>query len=210
MLKSLSALAFAATLLGCTGSTTAQCPPATIGAYFDPAGTRQSANPVQNRELRVYVILFAEAPIGGAAWRLSLTSPQFSGPLVGPAGPNCQPPWCTHQDPPFWHLATIYASTVQLGDPFDTGVRQGFKYCQSGFLGAPVLLATVVLMPWADILGAMEVRVEVIPETYDGLVFADCSARICPSVAGLVSQLGATVVETEEMSWGSVKALYVR
>lgn len=210
MLKSLSALAFAATLLGCTGSTTAQCPPATIGAYFDAAGTLQSAIPVQDRELRLYVILFAEAPVGGAAWRLSMTSPQFAGPLVGPVGPNCQPPWCAHQDPPFWHLATIYASTVQLGDPFDVGVRQGFKFCQSGFLGRPVLLATVILMPWADILSSVEVEIEAVPELYDGLVFADCSALICPTVVGQVSHLGATVVESDEMSWGSVKALYVR
>jgi hypothetical protein len=210
MLKSLSALALAATLLGCTGWVEAQCPPATIGAYFDAAGTLQAAIPVQNQELRIYVILFAEAPVGGAAWRLSLTSPQFSGPLVGPAGPNCQPPWCSYQDPPFWHTATFYTSAIQLGDPFGTGVRQGFQYCESGFLGAPVLLATIVLMPWADILGTMEVEIAAVPELYDGLVFADCSARICPTVTGLIAQLGATVVETEEMSWGSVKALYVR
>ena len=210
MLKSLSALALAATLLGCTGWIKAQCPPATIGAYFDAAGTLQAAIPVQNQELRIYVILFAEAPVGGAAWRLGLTSPQFSGPLVGPAGPNCQPPWCSHQDPPFWLLAMYYTTAIQLGDPFNAGVRQGFQYCQSGFLGAPVLLATIVLMPWADILGTMEVEIAAVPELYDGLVFADCSAQICPTVTGLITQLGATVVETEEMSWGSVKALYVR
>ncbi len=208
MLKSLSALALLAILFGCTGSTIAQCPPATIGVYFDAAGTGQSAIPVQNQELRLYVVLYAEAPVGGAAWRLSMTSPQLSGPLVGPVGPNCQPPWCPYQDPPFWHLATFYASTIQLGDPFDAGVRQGFQYCQSGFLGAPVLLATVVLMPWADVLRTMEVDIAVVPEPHDGLVFADCSARICDTVTGLVSRLGATVVGNEEMSWGSLKALY--
>jgi hypothetical protein len=208
MLKSLSALAMLATLLGCTGSTTAQCPPATIGVYFDAAGTSQSAIPIQGRELYLYVVLFAEAPIGGAAWRLSLTSPQLAGPLVGPPGPNCQPPWCSYQDPPFWHLATLFATEVQLGDPFGPGVRQGFKYCQSGFLGAPVLLATVILLPWADALATAEIDIEVVPETYDGLVFADCGARICDTVTGLVSHLGATVVASEEMSWGSVKALY--
>ena len=104
MLQSLSALALITIILGSSGWTAAQCPPASIGVYFDAQGSVQSVSPVQHQNMVMYVILFAEAPIGGAAWRIEMTSPHYSDPLVGPAGPNCQPPYCSYQDPPFWRM----------------------------------------------------------------------------------------------------------
>lgn len=209
MLKLLSALACLTFLLGPTGSVTAQvCPPATIGVYFDADGTQQTVTPVQHEILYMYVILFVEGPVGGAAWRLEMTSPQYSDPLIGPAGPNCQPPWCEYQDPPFWFLGFSATGPVVLGDPFNGGIRQGTGTCLSGFFGNPILLATVMIMPWADMLGSVEVDVTVIPEIYEGLVWADCDARLCFDVTGLTSHIGTTAVETQSRSWGAIKALY--
>lgn len=208
MLRLLSALASLTILLGMAGVADAQCPPATIGVYAEPAGTTQSATPIQHQELFLYVIFFAEAPIAGAAWQLEMTSPQYPGQLVGPPGPNCQPPWCEDQDPPFWHIATQVQGPLWFGDPFDGGIRQGLGDCFSGFFGNPVLLATVILEPWAEILGSIEVDIAVVPEEYDGLVYADCEAILCDSVVGLTTHLGATVVKSEEQSWGAMKALY--
>jgi hypothetical protein len=208
MLKSLSALALITTILGSSGWTAAQCPPASIGVYFDAQGTVQSVSPVQHQNMVMYVILFAEAPIGGAAWRIEMTSPQYSDPLVGPAGPNCQPPYCSYQDPPFWMMGYLNEGTVSLGDPFASGVRQGFGTCISGFFGVPVLLSTIILQPWADILGSMEVDVTVLPEDYEGLVYADCSAYICDNVVGLTTHIGTTVIKSEPETWGGLKALY--
>jgi hypothetical protein len=208
MLKWLSALACLITL-GLIGVAAAQeCPPATIGVYFDLAGTSQTATPVQHEDLYLYVIMFVEGPVGGATWRLEMTSPQYSDPLLGPIGPNCQPPWCETQDPPFWYMGYYAVGPVAFGDPFDTGVRQGFGTCQSGFYGNPILLGTVIIRPWADILGSIEVDISVVPEAYEGLVWADCSARLCTDVTGLTSHLGTTAVSVETESWGAVKALY--
>jgi hypothetical protein len=209
MLKSLSALAILTYVIVLTGLAFAQqCPQATIGVYFDDVGGLQSIQPFQHQELFMYVILFAEAPIGGAAWKLEMTSQQYTDPLIGPPGPNCQPPWCSYQDPPYWYFGSIIEGAVQLGDPFDTGVRQGFGTCVSGFFGYPVLLATVILYPWADILSWIEADVTVVQEDYEGLVYADCSARICDNVVGLSSHIGTTVIEASAQSWGSLKALY--
>jgi hypothetical protein len=208
MLKTLSALANLTIICVLTGMAVAQCPPVTIGVYFDSEGSMQSVQPIQHQELFMYVILFGDAPIGGAAWKLEMTSSQYTDPLIGPAGPNCQPPWCAYQDPPFWYFGATIEGTVQLGDPFDSGVRQGFGTCVSGFFGNPVLLATVTLYPWADILGLIDVDITVVPEDYEGLVYADCSALICDNVTGLTAHIGNTVVPSAEHSWGSVKALY--
>jgi hypothetical protein len=209
MLKTLSALAlFSILVVLASGSLAQECPHGTIGVYFDPVGTSQFVQPVQHENLFMYVILFAEAPVGGAAWKLEMTSDQYSDPLYGPAGPNCQPPFCTYQDPPFWYIGSMLTGTVALGDPLDSGVRQGFGTCMSGFFGQPILLGTVILNPWANMLKNIEVNVTVVPEAYEGLVYADCSARICANVVGLTSTIGATVVKNEGHSWGSVKALY--
>lgn len=209
MLKLLSALACSTLILGLTGIAPAQmCPPATIGVYFDAGGTLQTVTPVQHEILRMYVVMFVEGPVGGAAWRLEMTSPQYSDPLLGPAGPNCQPPWCAYQDPPFWYLGFTGVGPVVLGDPFNGGVRQGTGTCLSGFFGNPILLATVMIYPWADILGSIEVDVKVVPEIYEGLVWADCDARLCSDVTGLTSRIGMTAVAVEPVSWGAVKALY--
>jgi hypothetical protein len=156
----------------------------------------------------MYVVLFAEAPIGGAAWRIEMNSPQYLDSLVGPWGPNCQPPWCEPQDPPFWNMGYVPQGPVFLGDPFAGGVRQGFADCLSGFFGNPILLATVLVRPWADILESIEVDISVVPELEDGLVFADCAGHLCYSVVGLTSHLGTTVVASEKGSWGGIKALY--
>ena len=208
MLKSLSALAVIAAILGSFGMARAQCAPATIGVYFDADGTSQSVAPIQHQNLVMYVILFAEAPIGGAAWKLEVTSFQYSGQLIGPAGPNCQPPYCSYQDPPFWLMGLQSEGAVCLGDPFESGVRQGFGTCMSGYFGVPILLYTIIIHPWADILGGIEVDVNVVPEDYEGLVYADCSAHICDNVVGLTGHIGTTVIATESDSWGSLKALY--
>jgi hypothetical protein len=58
MLRLLSALASLTILLGMAGVADAQCPPATIGVYAEPAGTTQSATPIQHQELFLYVIFF--------------------------------------------------------------------------------------------------------------------------------------------------------
>jgi hypothetical protein len=207
MLRSLSALACLTILLGLTGWAEAQLPPGTIGVYFDVTGTTQSVNPVQHEDLYMYVILFAEAPIGGAAWRLSMTSAQYPDTLIGPPGPDCQPPECTYQDPPYWYLYSFVEGLVVLGDPW-TGVRQGFWECRLGFFGQPVLLATVVLRPWADILEFIEADITVQPDPIEGLVYVDCAAAICYDVTGLTSNVGTTVIASRAESWGSVKALY--
>jgi hypothetical protein len=209
MLKSLSALAILGILVFSTGLAAAQgCPQGTIGVYFDPEGTSQTVKPVQHQILVMYVVLFAEAPVAGSAWLLEMTSPQYSGDLVGPPGPNCQPPWCPYQDPPFWLVASIPEGTVVLGDPFESGIRQGFGTCISGFFGAPILLATIMLNPWADILGSIGVDVTVVAEEYEGLVYADCAAQICDNVVGLTSHISEMIVASEHSSWGRVKALY--
>jgi hypothetical protein len=208
MFRSLSALAFLTILLGLPVWVGAQCPTGTIGVYFDPAGTTQSTTPVQHQDLALYVILFVEGPAGGAAWKLQVSSPQYEGPLVGPEGPDCQPPWCTYQDPPFWHVGTHSDAALVLGDPFLGGVRQGFGRCISGFFGNPILLATVILRPWAEILGSIEVDITVVGEDNDGLVYADCAAHLCHSVVGLTSHLAPTVVSRDVGSWGALKALY--
>ncbi len=207
MLKSLSAL-FLIILFVHAGSASAQCPEATIGVYFDINGATSYVTPIQHVPLAMYVVWFGEAPIGGAAWRLEMTSPQYFDPLVGPAGPGCQPPHCGYQDPPFWHLSTVAIGPVVLGEPFESGIRQGLGSCFSGFFGNPVLLATVFLMPWADVLATVEVDVTVIPEEFEGLVYALCDGALCDTVTGLTSHLGTTVVANEQESWGSVKALY--
>lgn len=207
MLRCLSAL-FLTILIVSAGVAFAQCPDATIGVYFDLDGSTSYVTPIQHVPLVMYVVWFGEAPIGGAAWKLEMTSPHYSDPLVGPTGPNCQPPWCEYQDPPFWHMGTTAVGPVVLGDPFVSGMRQGLGSCYSGFFGNPVLLATVVLMPWADILGTIEVDVTVVPEEFEGLVYALCDGALCDSVSGLTSHIGTTVVPDEMESWGSVKALY--
>jgi len=209
MLKSLSALAILAILVISTGLALAQgCPQGTIGVYFDPAGNTQTVQPVQHQLLPMYVILFAEAPVAGAAWQLEMTSPQYAGDLIGPTGPNCQPPWCTYQDPPFWLISVIPEGAVVLGDPFVSGIRQGFGTCVSGFFGAPILLATIFVTPWAEILGSIGVDVTVVAEDYEGLVYADCAAQICANCIGLTSHISETIVPIECSSWGEVKALY--
>jgi hypothetical protein len=71
-----------------------------------------------------------------------------------------------------------------------------------------VLLATVVIRPWADILESIEVDISVVPEQYEGLVWADCDARLCHDVTGLTSHIGTTAVAIRNESWGAVKALY--
>ena len=208
MLRALSALVCLTILLGLTGVAGAQwCPPGTIGVYFDAAGTEMATTPVQWQELYMFVILFVEAPVGGAAWQLEMTSPQYPGDLVGPppGSGRLQP---LDDPPPFYHLGTIAQGPVVLGDPFESGIRQGFANCNTGFFGNPILLATIILLPWADILGAVEVDISVIPEQYEGLVYADCAANICDSVEGLTSHLGVTVISAERESWGAVKALY--
>jgi hypothetical protein len=208
MLKLLSKLVSWAIVLGVAGMVAAQpCPPGTIGVYFDTAGNSQFIQPVQHQNLFLYIILFAEAPVGGAAWRLELTSPQYSDSLVGPVGPDCQPPICEYQDPPFWYVGFISEGSVVLGDPFG-GIRQGFTQCQLGFNGTPILLGTLILNPWADILGQIEVDVNILPEEYEGLVYALCSAQICDSVTPMPGHIGATVIQNKPQSWGSVKALY--
>ena len=208
MLRVLSALVFSTLLFGLAGVVMGQCPPGSIGVYFDPQGGLQTISPIQHEELYLYVVLRAEAPIGGAAWKLEMTSDQFSGALIGPAGPNCQPPYCEYQDPPFWYIGSMNVGPVVLGDPFDGGIRQGLGSCYSGFFANPVLLATVIIMPWADILGHIEVDVTVVAESFEGLVYADCDGVICDQVEGLTSHIGSTVVATQEASWGRVKALY--
>jgi hypothetical protein len=210
MLKLLSALACLTFLLGSVGVVTAQmCPPATIGVYFDVGGTMQTVTPIQNQDLYMYVVMYVEGPVGGAAWQLVMSSPQYSGPILGPPGPNCQPPWCAgEQDPPFWYMGFTAVGPVVMGDPFNGGVRQGLGSCYSGFFGNPVLLATVRIRPWADMLAWTEVDITVIPEVYEGLVWADCDARLCFDVAGLTSRLGVTAVANETKNWGAVKALY--
>lgn len=210
MLKLLSALACLILLLGLTGVVTAQyCPPATIGVYFDAGGTMQSVTPIQHENLYLYVIMYVEGPVGGAAWQLEMTSAQYSGELLGTVGDACQPPWCEYQDPPFWMVSYTPVGPVAFGDPFDGGVRQGLGFCASGFYGNPVLLATVVIRPWADILGSIEVDVSVIPEQYEGMVWADCDARLCSeNITGLTSHIGTTAVPSQTESWGAIKALY--
>jgi hypothetical protein len=207
MLRSLSALVISI-LIVLSGAAVGQCPEATIGVYFDIEGSLSYVTPIQHQPLVMYVVWFGEAPIGGAAWKLEMTSPHYSGQLVGPPGPNCQPPWCPYQDPPFWHIGTTCVGPVVLGDPFDGGVRQGLGSCFSGFFGNPVLLATVTLLPWADILGSIEVDVTAVAEEYEGLVYALCDGRICDTVTGVTSHIGTTVVGSDGLSWGSVKALY--
>ena len=72
MLKLLSALACLMCVLGLIGVAVAQeCPPATIGVYFDLNGASQSVTPVQHQDLYLYVIMFVEGPVGGATWRLA-------------------------------------------------------------------------------------------------------------------------------------------
>lgn len=209
MLRSLSALAFLASILCLVGVAAGQaCPQGTIGVYFDVEGNMQTVTPIQHQDLYMYVVLFVEAPCGGAAWKLEMTSPQYADALIGPQGPNCQPPWCTYRDPPFWYLGTTAVGPVSLGDPFETGVRQGLGSCFSGFFSNPILLATVVLHPWANILGSIEVDVTVLPEDYDGLVYAFCDGRLCDNVLGLTSHIGTTVVANENTTWGGLKATY--
>ena len=49
MLKTLSALANLTIICGLTGMAVAQCPPVTIGVYFDSDGSMQSVQPVQHQ-----------------------------------------------------------------------------------------------------------------------------------------------------------------
>jgi hypothetical protein len=209
MLRTLSALVISTSLICLTDVSLAQvCPYGTFGVYFDPAGGSTTVQPVQNQELVMYVILFAEAPVAGAAWQIEMTSDQYSGVMVGPPGPNCQPPWCAHQDPPFWILDVQNEGVAVLGDPFFSGIRQGFGDCRFGFFGQPVLLSTITLYPWANILGRIEVEVTVTAEVHEGLVYADCAAQICANASGLTSHIGTTVVAADPQSWGIVKAIY--
>lgn len=209
MLRTLSALVTSTFLICMSGVSHAQvCPHGTFGVYFDPAGGSTTVQPIQDQALTMYVVLFAEAPVAGAAWVLEMTSDQYAGVLVGPPGPNCQPPWCAHQDPPFWLLGVYNQGVAVLGDPFVSGIRQGFGNCRLGFFGQPILLSTIVLQPWADILGEIEIDVTVRAEDYEGLVYADCGAQICANSTGLTSHISSMVVASESASWGSVKALY--
>lgn len=210
MLKSLSALAISAILVISLGSASAQeCPLGTFGVFFDLDGQSQTFQPIQNQPFTMYVILWVEAPVAGAAWKIEMSSYQYAGELVGPPGPNCQPPWCQGDpDPPLWDMGWFVEGAVALGTPWE-GVRQGFGTCiPDGLFGLPILLGTIILYPWADVLESIVIDVTVVAEDYEGLVYADCAAMICDNATAVISHIAETVVKSESQSWGSVKALY--
>ena len=104
------------------------------------------------------------------------------------------------------HLfAASYPNAVELGDIKAEGAAIGLEMCQSGYFGAPVVLAELTL--WTGNVMLSNGTIRVLPhETEGGLLVSDCSA-VPHAANGLTSFLTVTT-PNDDTSWGVVKSLY--
>jgi hypothetical protein len=156
-----------------------------VGIYFDEQGTQitksiQVELPDPFLPFHAYVIVFWEAPVGGASYGL-------------------------HIDPRIELLAATYPAGVQIGDPLDgCGVEVGLSFPGFGFNGNPVLISTLLLQVEETVYDGL---ICVQPNChYDDVVVADGVAVIYTACGncGFLTQ----VIGVESATWGSVKNLY--
>lgn len=157
---------------------------ATVGVYFDQAGTQVSGtfNGGVDEFHKAYVVVFWEAFVGGASYKLNVdprvSITQVSYPLEG----------------------------IQIGGPLDgCGVEIGLTQPAFGFYSTPVVITDLTFWTGEQIIYDAMICVE--PHcNYDSVVVADRDAQIYDA-EGLCAFLTVPVA-SESDSWGAVKNLY--
>jgi len=155
----------------------------TLGVYADPAGT--ALNLTTGEEYyNVYVILFAENQIGGAAFMLDVTGNQNI-------------------------IFQNFGDGIVIGEsaPVDvrTGVQIAYEDPVLGFFGTPVLLVTLTMQSTVEEGGFAEMCVLPYPE-YEDVVYAHPAGELFP-VTGLCGTVSVPV-PGETTTWGNMKALF--
>jgi hypothetical protein len=157
---------------------------ATVGVYFDAAGTQVSGtfNGGVDEFHQAYVVVFWEAFVGGASYQLNV-------------------------DPRVSILSKTYPlAGVQIGDPLDgCGVEIGLSSAAFGFYSTPVVITELTFWTGDQIIYDAMLCVE--PHcNYSTVVVADRDAQVFEA-AGLCAFLTVPVAN-EADSWGAVKNLY--
>jgi len=155
---------------------------ATIGVYFDAAGTQTTGvfNGGYDVVHTAYLIGFVETFVGGAACKVALDSHILL-------------------------LGAVYPPGVQIGDLL-AGVEIGFTEPILGYFGQPVVMATLQLFTGANLLVNGEINVLPFTPKYSEVLLADVNGTLIPAT-GLTSLLTIPVA-TEANSWSQVKDLY--
>lgn len=159
----------------------ASTPFPSVGVYFNPQGTQSYAtlNGGFDETHTAYVIAFAEALVGGAAFKIDIY-------------------------PEIMILIGEYPMGVQFGELL-TGIEIGLTNPVVGFFGQPVRLATLTLFTGEALIDYG--RLNVIPHpNYNSVVLADGNANLFPA-AGVCAWL-TIPVPNEQSSWGQVKSLF--
>ena len=101
----------------------------TVGVYFDPAGTQNSAtrNGGYDEQYTAYIIAYFENVVGGAAYQLTIDNPGIT------------------------LLAETIPPGIEVGTAL-TGCEIGLTVPQFGFYGKPVLLETLTLYAYNNII----------------------------------------------------------
>lgn len=151
-----------------------------VGVYFDEAGTQNTAFLPGDYfpPHTAYVIAFAEALVGGAAFKLDVY-------------------------PEILVLQTTYPAGLQIGDPL-AGVEIGLTEPQIGYDHLPVRLAdlTIYLPDLMDFA-----RLNTIPHpNYPAVTISDQNGNLFPAV-GRCAWI-TVPVSNDDSTWGAVKKLY--
>lgn len=156
--------------------------PASVGVYFDTAGTQTTAvlNGGYDEMHDAYLIGFVETFVGGAACKLVL-------------------------DPHIMLISAVYPAGMQIGDLLN-GVEMGFIDPIMGYFGLPVRLATLQLWTGANVFANGMLAVEPWAPRYESVLLADVGGNLIPA-AGLTSWL-TIPVSAPTSSWSQVKDLY--
>ncbi|MFH1841923.1 MAG: right-handed parallel beta-helix repeat-containing protein, partial [bacterium] len=128
-------------------------PEATLGVYFDQAGTQRSLFIGLFQPFNAYVVLFADSvtTVAGAAWKTSL--------------------------PPEILLMGYSVGGTALGDPLG-GIQHGLAQCEVLPAGAPLLIATMQLI----LTSYVEAEIPLLAhDQYSDPIFMDCSLQLGPA-----------------------------
>ncbi len=157
----------------------------TIGVYWDEAGTVSQNNGI-GFTFTGYVIIFVEDVVTGTAFQLQLD---------GDIAP----------------LTITYPDGLQIGDAYAGGVEIGMSNAQYGFLGTPVLVATMQFLNTStDPSGVAHATVDIVPHsTYMDIIYTDGSGAIAAApLAGGAGNTGFQAIANEDMTFGGVKNLF--
>ncbi|MHB8079977.1 MAG: hypothetical protein ACYDIE_12075 [Candidatus Krumholzibacteriia bacterium] len=155
---------------------------ATLGVYFDAAGTQTTGvfNGGYDVTHTAYLIAFVETVVGGAACKLVM-------------------------DPQILLINAVYPAGIQIGDLLN-GIEIGLTDPLLGYFGQPVRMATLTLFTGANLIANGEIAVEPFTPKYTDVLLADVGGNLITAV-GLTSTLTIPVA-ADPNSWSQVKDLY--